>query len=134
MPVSCLLSDQVPTINMCKYELTLELYISLANALRPGSVKKIDESKMVFKMVNLKLLLVCLFPLLYTHCIINLFYDIMYRWKTLEIFSQPVISQFLQSMGVAKTDLFQTVDLYEQQNIPQVNVIFVEFYKHSNKI
>ena len=29
--------------------------------------------------------------------------------------------EFCDSMGVPKTDVFQTVDLYEGQNIPQVS-------------
>ena len=59
---------------------------NFANALQPGSVKKINESKMAFKMME-------------------------------------NISNFLkvaESLGVAKADLFQTVDLYEAQNIPLV--------------
>ncbi|CAB3978108.1 myophilin-like [Paramuricea clavata] len=58
----------------------------LANALKPGSIKKVNESKMAFKMME-------------------------------------NIGNFLavaESLGVAKNDLFQTVDLYEAQNIPQV--------------
>lgn len=57
-----------------------------ANALKPGSIKKINESKMAFKMME-------------------------------------NIGNFLavaESLGVAKNDLFQTVDLYEGQNVPQV--------------
>ncbi|CAB3995850.1 Muscle-specific 20 [Paramuricea clavata] len=59
---------------------------NLANALKPGSIKKINESKMAFKMME-------------------------------------NISNFLtvcQSLGVNKIDIFQTVDLYEAQNIPLV--------------
>jgi len=29
--------------------------------------------------------------------------------------------EFCDTLGVPKTDLFQTVDLYENQNIPQVS-------------
>lgn len=56
------------------------------NILLPGSVKKINESKMAFKMMEN----------------IGNFLDACERY------------------GVAKVDLFQTVDLYEQQNMPQV--------------
>jgi len=58
----------------------------LINAIQPGSVKKINESKMAFKQME-------------------------------------NIGQFLSAMdnyGVAKSDSFQTVDLYEQQNMPAV--------------
>jgi hypothetical protein len=30
-----------------------------------------------------------------------------------------------ESLGVAKNDLFQTVDLYEAQNIPQVSTLLL---------
>lgn len=56
------------------------------NALRPGSVKKINASKMAFKMME-------------------------------------NIGNFLsacEQYGLKKTDMFQTVDLYEAQNMPQV--------------
>lgn len=63
----------------------------LINVIKPGSVKKINESKMAFK-------------------------------------EMENISQFLdacENIGISKVDLFQTVDLYEAQNIPQVvNGIF----------
>lgn len=63
----------------------------LINVIKPGSVKKINESKMAFK-------------------------------------EMENISQFLdacENIGIRKVDLFQTVDLYEEQNIPQVvNGIF----------
>jgi len=58
----------------------------LMNVLRPGSVKKINTSKMAFKQME-------------------------------------NIGWFLdgcQTLGVAKVDTFQTVDLYENQNMPQV--------------
>ncbi|XP_064404347.1 muscle-specific protein 20-like [Halichondria panicea] len=58
----------------------------LINVLQPGSVKKINESKMAFKQME-------------------------------------NIGNFLDACvtyGVPKTDLFQTVDLFEAQNIPQV--------------
>ena len=58
----------------------------LINVLQPGSVKRINSSKMAFKMME-------------------------------------NIGNFLSSCenyGLLKTDLFQTVDLYEAQNIPQV--------------
>ena len=32
-------------------------------------------------------------------------------------------------LGVAKTDQFQTVDLYEDQNIPQVTSLHVSIFK-----
>ena len=38
------------------------------------------------------------------------------RWKTLES-----SWAFCDEIGVPKTDIFQTVDLYEAQNIPQVS-------------
>ena len=56
------------------------------NVLRPGSIPKINSSKMAFKMME-------------------------------------NIGKFLEaaeSYGVSKTDSFQTVDLYEEANIPQV--------------
>ena len=55
-------------------------------ALQPGSIKKINESKMAFKRMEN----------------INNFLEGCY------------------SMGVSKPDLFQTVDLYENQNLAQV--------------
>jgi len=58
----------------------------LANALKAGSVRKINESKMAFKQMEN----------------INNFLEFCY------------------SIGVSKTDLFQTVDLYEGTNMPQV--------------
>ncbi len=63
----------------------------LINVLKQGSVKKINESKMAFKMME-------------------------------------NIGKFLEAcegVGVSKVDLFQTVDLYEKQNMPAViNGIF----------
>ena len=63
------------------------LYFSrLINTLSPGSVKKINENKMAFKMME-------------------------------------NISNFLSALekyGVSRHDLFQTVDLYEGQNMVQV--------------
>ncbi len=56
------------------------------NVIAPGSVKKINESKMAFKKME-------------------------------------NIGNFLEgcyAYGLSKTDVFQTVDLYEGQNIPQV--------------
>lgn len=56
------------------------------NVLSPGSIKKVNESKMAFKMME-------------------------------------NISQFLaaaENYGTPKTDLFQTVDLFEGQNMVQV--------------
>ncbi|XP_022109736.1 myophilin-like [Acanthaster planci] len=58
----------------------------LINVLQPGSVKKINESKMAFKMMEN----------------IGNFLDACYAY------------------GCPKADLFQTVDLYENQNMPQV--------------
>ena len=58
----------------------------LINALQPGSVRKINESKMAFKMME-------------------------------------NIGNFLsacEAYGVPKADMFQTVDLYEEQNMAQV--------------
>ena len=58
----------------------------LINALKPGSVRKINQSKMAFKMME-------------------------------------NIGNFLsacEAYGLQKTDIFQTVDLYEAQNMPQV--------------
>ena len=58
----------------------------LINKLQPGSVKKINTSKMAFKMME-------------------------------------NIGNFLEgcySYGVPKNDVFQTVDLFEEQNMPQV--------------
>jgi hypothetical protein len=58
----------------------------LINVLQPGSVKKMNTSKMAFKMME-------------------------------------NIGNFLsacETYGLLKTDLFQTVDLYECQNMPQV--------------
>ena len=58
----------------------------LINAIKPGSVKKINENKMTFKeMENI-------------NCFLSA----------------------CEEIGVKKVDLFQTVDLYEGQNIPQV--------------
>lgn len=57
----------------------------LINVIQPGSVKKINESKMAFKMME-------------------------------------NIGNFLsacEAYGLVKADLFQTVDLYEGENIPQ---------------
>ena len=31
-----------------------------------------------------------------------------------------------ESLGVAKNDLFQTVDLYEAQNVPQVGILYCD--------
>lgn len=63
----------------------------LINAIKPGSVKKINSSNMAFKQME-------------------------------------NISNFLTAceiIGISKIDMFQTVDLYEGQNIPQViNGIF----------
>lgn len=56
------------------------------NVIAPGSVKKINQSKMAFKMME-------------------------------------NIGNFLEGCygyGLVKTDVFQTVDLYEAQNMPQV--------------
>ena len=59
----------------------------LINAIRPGCVPKVNQSKMAFKMME-------------------------------------NIGNFLtaceKECGLKKTDLFQTVDLYEAQNMPQV--------------
>ncbi len=58
----------------------------LINKIKPGSVRKINESKMAFKMME-------------------------------------NIGNFLDACmatGMQKMDLFQTVDLYEKQNMPQV--------------
>ena len=58
----------------------------LINTLQPGSVKKVNDSKMAFKMME-------------------------------------NIGNFLsacEAYGLKKADLFQTVDLYEAENIPQV--------------
>ena len=58
----------------------------LINTIQPGSVKKVNESKMAFKMME-------------------------------------NIGNFLsacEAYGLSKTDIFQTVDLYEGQNVPQV--------------
>ena len=58
----------------------------LINVLQPGSVKKINASKMAFKMME-------------------------------------NIGNFLaacEAYGLTKTDIFQTVDLYEAENLPQV--------------
>jgi len=63
----------------------------LINVIRPGSVSRINDSKMAFKQME-------------------------------------NIGKFLdgcEKLGINKIDLFQTVDLYEGQNIPQViNGIF----------
>ena len=73
---------------------------NLMNAIKPGSVKKINESKMAFKQME-------------------------------------NINNFLsgcESLGMNKIDLFQTVDLYEAQNIPQViNGIFA-FGRKTRKV
>jgi len=56
------------------------------NIIKPGSIKKINDSKLALKMME-------------------------------------NTSKFLdgcEALGCKKTDLFQTVDLYEMQNIPQV--------------
>ena len=58
----------------------------MINIIRPDSVKKFNESKMAFKMME-------------------------------------NIGAFLnacEALGMVKTDLFQTVDLYEAQNVPLV--------------
>ncbi|XP_066935109.1 myophilin-like [Clytia hemisphaerica] len=58
----------------------------LMNKIKPGSISKINESKMAFKQME-------------------------------------NISKFLaecEALGMSKIDLFQTVDLYEAQNVPQV--------------
>ena len=63
-----------------------EILCQLINRIKPGSIKKINNSKMAFKMME-------------------------------------NISNFLTScenLGMLKTDLFQTVDLYEKQNMPLV--------------
>jgi len=63
----------------------------LMNAIKPGSVKKINDSKMAFKQMENT----------------NNFLD------------------GCEKIGCNKLDLFQTVDLYEGQNVPQViNGIF----------
>ena len=63
-----------------------QILCKLVNVIVPGSVKKINESTMVFKqMENINNFL--------TAC---------------------------EKMGCKKLDLFQSVDLYESQNIPQV--------------
>ncbi|XP_076809161.1 myophilin-like [Clavelina lepadiformis] len=59
---------------------------TLINVINPGSVRKINESKMAFKQMEN----------------IDNFLDACERY------------------GVLKKDLFQTVDLFEAQNIPQV--------------
>lgn len=63
---------------------------NLINVIQPGSVRKINESKMAFKMME-------------------------------------NIGNFLsacEAYGLSKADLFQTVDLYEGENIPQfINAI-----------
>ena len=58
----------------------------MINIIKPDSVKKFNESKMAFKMME-------------------------------------NIGAFLnacEALGMVKTDLFQTVDLYEAQNVPLV--------------
>lgn len=63
-----------------------KLLCNLINCIQPSSVKKINESKMAFKMME-------------------------------------NIGNFLDgcvAYGLTKTDIFQTVDLYEAVNIPQV--------------
>ena len=69
----------------------------VANILVPGSIRKINESKMAFKIME-------------------------------------NINNFLlaaESMGCQKLDLFQTVDLYENQNIAQV-MLYASEYFNSN--
>lgn len=63
-----------------------EILCKLINNIKPGAVKKVNNSKMAFKMME-------------------------------------NIGNFLDachSIGMNKGDLFQTVDLYEAQNMPQV--------------
>jgi len=62
------------------------LLCQLINALKAGSVKKINQSKMAFK-----------------------------QMENIGFFLEAC-----EAYGVNKTDSFQTVDLYEAQNMPQV--------------
>lgn len=68
------------------YDIYHVTFFSLINIIKPGSVKKINNSKMAFKQME-------------------------------------NIGKFLdacEGIGMVKTDLFQTVDLFEVQNIPLV--------------
>jgi len=89
-------SDLFLSVLKCLY-----FYSRLINTLSPGSVKKVNEGKMAFKMME-------------------------------------NISNFLaalESYGVSRHDLFQTVDLYEGQNMVQVvNAIHALGRKVSNII
>ncbi|GFO38491.1 transgelin [Plakobranchus ocellatus] len=84
-----MLQEPVTGSGMDAFHETLKdgiLLCRLANAIKPGSVKKINESKMAFKQME-------------------------------------NIGNFLsacEAIGCAKADLFQTVDLYEKQNMAQV--------------
>jgi hypothetical protein len=75
------------------------LLCKLINIIKPGSVKKINHSRMSFKQME-------------------------------------NIGKFLsaaENIGVKKADLFQTVDLFERQNVPQVvNGIVAVGRKSSN--
>ncbi|KAJ8301227.1 hypothetical protein KUTeg_020214 [Tegillarca granosa] len=84
-PVSC---NHFPIITIFVIDnIYLMFYFKrVMNVLSPGSIKKVNESKMAFKMME-------------------------------------NISQFLaaaENYGTPKTDLFQTVDLFEGQNMVQV--------------
>lgn len=78
------------------------------NAMKPGSVKKINESKLAFKQVNQKKT-----PIVRTRSLTC----------TIHPPQMENINNFLtaaQAYGVPVSDLFQTVDLYEDKNMNQV--------------
>ena len=79
------------------------------NRLVPGAIKKINESKMAFKMVNLLTLKrVSLLP-----CAMSF----PTQMENIGLFLDACCAY-----GLTKVDLFQTVDLYDGTNIPQVSV------------
>ena len=77
------------------------------NILRSNNPQiKFNQSKMAFKQV-ISNIMMC-----------NIIFNYYYYFIKMEN-----ISKFLdgcEQLGVAKTDSFQTVDLYEGQNVPQV--------------
>jgi len=80
------IGDDTSSSGMLKALKDGSILCNLINAIQPGSVKKINESKMAFKQME-------------------------------------NIGNFLtgcEKYGVNKADLFQTVDLFEGQNIPVV--------------
>ncbi|KXN69206.1 hypothetical protein CONCODRAFT_40959 [Conidiobolus coronatus NRRL 28638] len=84
------------------------------NKLRPNKQVKYNQSKMVFKQVNIALhILICLIEYLQTN-----------------------IATFLngaEEIGCPKFELFQTIDLYEKKHLNQVIDSFYSLSRQANK-